>query len=171
MTVRKLKLNILGNETELHSALCVLGSLTDVESLPLELDDIPLLEVLDFLTSKGLGSVLSLGVCDLIKVVILLQLLLGDEVIVIDKGDGNQWVLGGGLRQPCNLLGGLFEIALEVKLENEAGNFAGGIGSLGPDKGISPVHGRDLKSNRALLTRHENLPPRCHRTKRRPPAP
>jgi hypothetical protein len=146
MTVRELKLNILGNETELHSALCVLGSLTDVESLPLELDDIPLLEVLDFFTGKSLGSVLSLGVCDLIKVVILLQLLLGDEVIVVDEGDWDQGVLGGRLGQPCNLLGGLLEITLEMKLEHKAGNFAGRVGSLGPDKGISPVHGGDLKS-------------------------
>jgi hypothetical protein len=146
MTVGELKLNILRNETELHSALCVLGSLTDVESLPLELDDIPLLEVLDFLTGKSLGSVLSLGICDLIKVIILLQLLLGNQVIVIDKCDWDQGVLGGGLRQPSNLLGGLFEITLEVKLENEAGNFAGGIGCLGPDESISPVHGSDLES-------------------------
>ena len=139
-------LNILWDETELHSTLCVLGSLTDIESLPLELDDIPLFEVLDFLTSKCLGSVLSLGVRDLIKVVILLQLLLGDEVVVVDEGDGDQGVLGGRLGQPSNFLGSLFEITLEVKLENETGNFAGGVGGLGLDKGISPVHGGDLKS-------------------------
>jgi len=165
----EMRLDILGNETELHSTLCVLGSLTDIESLPLELDDIPLLEVLDFLTSKCLGSVLSLGVCDLIEVIILLQLLLGDEVIVVDENDGDQWVLGGRLGQPCDLLGGLFEITLEVKLENEAGNFAGGVGGLGPDKGISPVHGGDLES--VEHSRRDNLPPRCHRMKRRPPAP
>jgi hypothetical protein len=138
--------NILWDETELHSTLCVLSSLTDIESLPLELDDIPLLEVLDFFTSKCFGSVLGLVVGDFIKVVILLQLLLGDEVIVVDKGDGNQRIFGSRLGQPCHLLRGLLEITLEVKLEDKAGDFAGGVGSLGSDKGISPVHGGDLKS-------------------------
>jgi len=117
---------------------------TNVEPLSLELDDIPFLQVLDFLTSKSLGSVLGLVVGDLVKVVVILELLLGDQVIVFDEGDWDQGVFGSRFREPGDLLGGLLEVTLEVELENQIRYLAGLGGLLGSDKGISPVHSGDL---------------------------
>lgn len=78
--------------------------MADVESLPLELDDIPLFKAFNFLGSKRVGAVLGLSVEDLREEVVLLELLLGDEVIVFNEDDGDKGLASVGAASQVTFL-------------------------------------------------------------------
>ena len=130
----------LRDKAKLHPALGVLRALADIESLPLELDDVPLLQTRNLCRREGRHAILRLGVDDLLQAVVLLELLLGDEVVVLDQGDWHQRVLVGGLSEPGDLLRGLLEVALEVESDRRRLDGAVGTNVLGGDEGVAPVH-------------------------------
>lgn len=113
--------NLLRDEPKLHTPLGILRPLTDIKSLPLKLDDIPLLTPLHLSTRQRLDPILGLGVDNIREVIVLLELLLGNEVIVLDERDGNERVLVGRSREPCDFFGSLFEVAGEVEFQGEGG--------------------------------------------------
>lgn len=106
----------------------------------LKLDDISLLDGLDVLIRSSNSLPLRLGVDEILKLVCLLKLVLGDQVIEVDELDG-----GGGLssRQPGDLLLGLLKVTLKVELELEASNLVAILSDLG-DEGVTPSHEGNL---------------------------
>ena len=136
--------HVLWNETKLHSAFSILGALTNVEPLALKLNDVPLFQVFNLFTGQRGDAVLGLGVEDILEIVILFKLLLGDEVVVLDKGNGNELILVGRGGEPSDLFGSLFEISLEVESNVKVLDGSRLVLFSRRDECVAPVHECDL---------------------------
>ena len=112
-----------------------------VESSSLELDDVVLLQLADTGLADGILHAGRVGVQIILKVVLLLELVLGNEVVKLPQLSGDQLEALG--RQPGDLLLGLLEVSLQVELELEAGDRVIRCGNF-PNKGIAPAHQGDL---------------------------
>lgn len=101
--------------------LPVVKTLVDsVEAAALELNDIVSLELADAGIAPGGDHAGGVGVEEVLDIVILLKLVLGDEVVKVPQLSGDKLEAVGS--QPCNLLLGGLEVALEVELQLQAGN-------------------------------------------------
>ena len=148
----------LRDESELHPAFAILGSLVDVESLSLELDDVKLLEADNVGVRQSLDPVFGDRVEDGRKVIIALNLLLVDQVVIIDEDDRNK--VAGRLRQPMNLLRSLLDISLEMELKLDALDLATICFGDFPDVGVTPIHGSNflvVAEQSAIVLLHQEL--------------
>lgn len=118
------------------------------EALAVKLNDIIDLQLSSIAVRNSLGSGLGLLVKEVLERILGLELVLGDEVVEVDKLNGNELLVLG---QPCDLFRSLLDIALQMQLELEAcdgleavlGERVDGVGDLA-DNGIAPVHERDF---------------------------
>mmetsp|Transcript_38326 Transcript_38326/g.97070 ORF Transcript_38326/g.97070 Transcript_38326/m.97070 type:complete len:244 (+) Transcript_38326:390-1121(+) len=113
----------------------------NVVALALQLDDVALLQRPHVGVAQRSGLELRLGVDQVLEVVLLLGLGLGDEVAKVLQLQVHQV---GDVRQPGELQLGLLEVARRVELALQAAH--GAVARLVdfPDEAVAPVHERHL---------------------------
>lgn len=84
------------NHDELKAPLGGVRAVTDEESLAFQLDDVTLLEAGQVSITNGVGDKLGDRCQAILKAILLLELLLGDQVVVVVEVDGDEvgWVGG-----------------------------------------------------------------------------
>ena len=111
---------------------------TDEVSTAFQLDNFTLRHRLQVCITNGVRNELRVRVQAILKRILLLQLLLGDQVVKIVHLQRHH---RGNIRQPSELLLGHLEITIQMQLCFQG---SGGIrGHLGNDD-IAPVHESDL---------------------------
>lgn len=113
-----------------------------VVALAVKLDDITNLELGDIAIGDSTIPELSVVVENVLKLVLLGQRVLVQQVVEIDQLNRDQLLPLGG--EPSNLLLGLLDITAGVQLEVEAGDNAIGAGGNLTDESVAPVHEGDL---------------------------
>lgn len=117
--------------------------------LPIKLDNIIYLQLRNITIRDRLRHLLCIGIQALLQHILIIQLILGNQVVKLVQLDRDEILVGG---QPCDFLGRLLDVALQVQLELEAGHGfeTGGIGErvygvrdLAYD-GVAPVHEGDF---------------------------
>lgn len=130
------------------------------EALAIKLNDIIHLQLRHVRIGQRLSPDLRLRVDEVLKFVLLAQLVLGDEVVEVDQLDGHQVLRRA---EPRDLLGRLLDVALQVQLQLDARDGRLVLEQVDrvervrhlPHDGVAPVHQRDFlvlrKGLRVLL--------------------
>lgn len=112
----------------------------DEVASPLELESVSLLHEPQVGVPEGIGDLGDDRVDELLEVLVLIELLLGDEVVKLHQLDRHKVL---HVRQPRQLLLSLLVVALQMQVGIHAGHSAVRQMDLADD-GIAPIHQRHL---------------------------